>query len=129
MDPMPASLLHGWRAHVGFDAGSGNAAWRLRETIATALADRLTRGRFDEKSVGSHPMWGFQLAFGAAEFAPIVGWLALSHGALRREDVSTALNGLAPWTHRHAAAVGPAGHGWTADAAGSGARRRRRRVT
>jgi aromatic ring-cleaving dioxygenase len=82
MEPLNPSLIHSWHAHVYFDAASRAAAWQLRETIAVALADRMTLGRFHEKPVGPHPMWSYQLAFAAAEFAPVVGWLALNHGDL-----------------------------------------------
>ena len=39
-------------------------------------------GRFHEKPVGPHPAWTYQLAFDASEFAHVVSWLALNHGAL-----------------------------------------------
>jgi DOPA 4,5-dioxygenase len=32
--------------------------------------------------VGPHPRWSYLLAFPAEHFAPVVGWLALNHGAL-----------------------------------------------
>jgi aromatic ring-cleaving dioxygenase len=82
MDTLNPSLIHSWHAHVYFDAASREAAWQLRETIAAALADRMTLGRFHEKPVGPHPMWSYQLAFAAEQFAPVVGWLVLNHGAL-----------------------------------------------
>ena len=80
--PLSPTLIHGWHAHVYFDATSRDLAWQLREAIAAALAERMTLGRFHEKPVGPHPMWSYQLAFEATEFAPVVGWLALNHGAL-----------------------------------------------
>ena len=82
MDALNPSLIHSWHAHVYFDAASRDAAWQLRETLATALAGRMELGRFHEKPVGPHPMWSYQLAFDAGEFAPVVGWLVLNHGAL-----------------------------------------------
>ena len=82
MQPLDPSLIESWHAHVYFDADSRDAAWRLRTTIETALAGRMTLGRFHEKPVGPHPMWSYQLAFPADGFAHVVGWLALNHGAL-----------------------------------------------
>jgi aromatic ring-cleaving dioxygenase len=79
LDP---SLIESWHAHVYFDAESRDAAWSLRTTIETALADRITLGRFHEKPVGPHPMWSYQLAFPANGFAHVVGWLTLNHGGL-----------------------------------------------
>lgn len=79
---LPASLIASWHAHVYFDAASRDAAWALREVIAGELAGRIELGRFHEKPVGPHPMWSYQLAFGADRFTEVVGWLALNHGAL-----------------------------------------------
>ncbi len=76
------SVVTSWHAHVYFDAASRDAAWGLRELIATALAGRVELGRFHEKAVGPHPMWSYQLAFAPAQFAEVVSWLALNHDAL-----------------------------------------------
>ncbi|HUL66170.1 MAG TPA: DOPA 4,5-dioxygenase family protein [Burkholderiaceae bacterium] len=79
LDP---SLIESWHAHVYFDGGSRDAAWALREVIIAELAGGIEVGRFHEKPVGPHPMWSYQLAFPAANFARVVGWLVLNHGAL-----------------------------------------------
>jgi aromatic ring-cleaving dioxygenase len=77
----PSSIAD-WHAHVYFDAATRDAAWALRELIGTELAGRVQIGRFHEKPVGPHPMWSYQLAFDADQFAHVVGWLTLNHGAL-----------------------------------------------
>jgi aromatic ring-cleaving dioxygenase len=77
----PASITS-WHAHVYFGAGNRDAAWDLRELIATELASCVEIGRFHEKPVGPHPVWTYQLAFDAARFAHVVGWLTLNHGTL-----------------------------------------------
>ena len=82
MDPLPPSIIGSWHAHVYFEAASREAAWALRETINGELAGEMEMGRFHEKPVGPHPMWSYQLAFPAASFSHVVGWLALNHGAL-----------------------------------------------
>ena len=82
MTPLQPSLIESWHAHVYFDAASRDAAWALREAIQADLAGRFEMGRFHEKPVGPHPMWSYQLAIPAANFAHVVGWLALNHGAL-----------------------------------------------
>ena len=82
MQTLDPSSIHSWHAHVYFDASSRDAAWALRGTIDTTLADQIEMGRFHEKPVGPHPMWSYQLAFPAANFPHVVGWLALNHGAL-----------------------------------------------
>ena len=80
--PVDPSAIDSWHAHVYFNAASRDAAWALREVISAELAGRMTLGRFHEKPVGPHPMWSFQLAFAPADFAHVVGWLTLNHGAL-----------------------------------------------
>lgn len=82
MKPLNPSIIDSWHAHVYFDAASRDAAWALRQTIATELAGLMQLGRFHEQPVGPHPMWSYQLAVPAAHFAQVVGWLALNHGAL-----------------------------------------------
>ncbi|WP_066266030.1 DOPA 4,5-dioxygenase family protein [Hydrogenophaga palleronii] len=82
MQPRTPDTISSWHAHVYFDAATRDAAWGLRELIASALGTRVEIGRFHEKPVGPHPVWTYQLAFDAAEFAFVVGWLALHHGAL-----------------------------------------------
>ncbi|GAB7538574.1 DOPA 4,5-dioxygenase family protein [Burkholderia sp. 22PA0099] len=77
----PAGITS-WHAHIYFDAASRDAAWALRETIGEQLGQRVQIGRFHERPVGPHPMWSYQLAFEGAELTPVLGWLALNHGAL-----------------------------------------------
>ena len=71
-----------WHAHVYFDAPSRDAAWTLREIVAGQFGERIKLGRFHERPIGPHPVWSYQIAFVPAEFAAIVGWLALNHGEL-----------------------------------------------
>ena len=82
MQPLSPSRIQSWHAHVYFDAASRDAAWALRESIVAELAGRMEMGRFHEKPVGPHPCWSYQLAIPAEQFAQVVGWLALNHGAL-----------------------------------------------
>jgi DOPA 4,5-dioxygenase len=82
MPTLAPSLIGSWHAHVYFDAASRDAAWALREVIEVELAGQIEVGRFHERPVGPHPMWSYQLAFPAANFAGVMGWLALNHGAL-----------------------------------------------
>lgn len=80
---LPAtSPIQTWHAHVYFDVATRDAAWQFREEIATHFGDALQLGRFHEKPVGPHPKWSYQLAFERAQFANIVEWLTLNHGAL-----------------------------------------------
>ena len=82
MTPLDTSIITGWHAHVYFDAASRDAAWAMRETVQAELAGRVQIGRFHEKPVGPHPMWSYQLAIEPADFAQVLGWLTLNHGAL-----------------------------------------------
>lgn len=76
------SSITSWHAHIYFGADTRDAAWALRERIATELGERVQIGRFHEKPVGPHPMWSYQLAIEPAEFAHVLSWLTLNHGAL-----------------------------------------------
>jgi DOPA 4,5-dioxygenase len=82
MNTPAASLVKSWHAHVYFNASTRDAAWQLREEIGSRFSDILQLGRFHEKPVGPHPQWSYQLAFEPGQFAVIVEWLTLNHGAL-----------------------------------------------
>ncbi len=82
MNFLNPTQIQDWHAHVYFDASSRDAAWALREAATLAFAPRVDIGRFHERPVGPHPMWSFQLRIGLEDFAEVVGWLALNHGAL-----------------------------------------------
>ena len=82
MIALQPDLIGSWHAHIYFDAASRDAAWALRQRIEQALAGRFEMGRFHERPVGPHPMWSYQLAFAAEQFAPMVSWLTLNHGEL-----------------------------------------------
>ena len=77
-----SSLIRNWHAHVYFDVASRQEALQLRQAAEAQLAGKLEMGRFHEKPVGPHPMWSYQMAIGTAEFARVIGWLALNHGTL-----------------------------------------------
>lgn len=72
--------IHGYHAHVYFDAGSVARARALCERAAEAFP--LKMGRVHERPVGPHPDWSCQLAFKAELFAQVVPWLML-----HREDL------------------------------------------
>lgn len=77
-----SSLIRNWHAHVYFDAGTREQAWQLRVAAEAQLAGKVAVGRFHERPVGPHPMWSYQLEIGTADFAQVMGWLALNHGRL-----------------------------------------------
>jgi len=74
--------IHSWHAHIYFDAATRDVAWAFREVVGARFEGRAQMGRFHERPVGPHPQWSYQLEFAPAEFADIVGWLALNHGVL-----------------------------------------------
>jgi len=82
MTHLDVSCITSWHAHVYFDAASRDAAARFREVVTAQFGDSVEMGRFHEREVGPHPRWSFQIAFAPAQFAEVVGWLALNHGAL-----------------------------------------------
>ncbi len=76
------SQITSWHAHVYFAADTVDAARALRDVVAAQLGDRVALGRFHERPVGPHPCWSYQIAFAPAQFADVVGWLALNHRGL-----------------------------------------------
>ncbi len=82
MTPPEPSTIVDWHAHVYFDASTRDAAWALRETILTELGGRIAMGRFHERPVGPHPLWMYQMTIAPSDFAAVIGWLVLRHGAL-----------------------------------------------
>ena len=82
MSHLDVSSIRSWHAHVYFDAASRDRAWDLRQAIVSHFGDRIGMGRFHERNVGPHPRWSYQLTIAPANFAEVVGWLALNHDAL-----------------------------------------------
>ena len=78
--PPPDTAIHGWHAHVYFNADTLAQARTLCEAAAAAFP--LKMGRVHEKPVGPHPDWSCQLAFKAALFADVIPWLTLHRGGL-----------------------------------------------
>jgi DOPA 4,5-dioxygenase len=79
---LDVARIESWHAHVYFDAETRDAARAFREVIVEHFDGRVEMGRFHERPVGPHPQWSYQVAFAPAQFADVVGWLALNHGAL-----------------------------------------------
>ena len=79
---LDVSRIVSWHAHVYFEADSRDAAREFREVVTAQFGHRIEMGRFHEREVGPHPRWSYQIAFGPTQFADVVGWLALNHGAL-----------------------------------------------
>jgi len=74
--------ISNWHAHVYFDGTSRDAASAFRQAIVERFGATIEMGRFHERPVGPHPMWSYQITIAPAQFAEVVGWLALNHGAL-----------------------------------------------
>ena len=82
MASLDVSGITSWHAHVYFDAATRDAAWEFRDSVTAQFGDRVEMGRFHERPVGPHPRWSYQIAFEPTQFADVVSWLALNHGAL-----------------------------------------------
>jgi aromatic ring-cleaving dioxygenase len=75
-----AAKIHGYHAHVYYDAGSRETAARLREAIERSF--RVVMGRWRDEPVGPHPQSMYQVKFAPDEFARIVPWLMLNRQGL-----------------------------------------------
>jgi len=74
------SDIRGYHAHVYFDAGTAEAARRLRGEIERRFD--IEMGRFHEKPVGPHPRFSYQVAFPPELFGTLIPWLALNRDGL-----------------------------------------------
>ncbi|MDT4876837.1 Dopa 4,5-dioxygenase family [compost metagenome] len=78
MNPTPH--IHGYHAHVYFDAATLEQARALCEEAARRF--ELKMGRVHQRPVGPHPDWSCQLAFRPQVFAEVIPWLALQRDGL-----------------------------------------------
>jgi aromatic ring-cleaving dioxygenase len=72
--------VHGYHAHVYYDADTLPVAEKLRATLAATFPVEL--GRFSGEAVGPHPVPQFQVIFKQAEFQSVVPWLMLNREGL-----------------------------------------------
>ena len=79
---LDVSRIKSWHAHVYFDETSRDAAREFRDGVTAQFGNSVQMGRFHEREVGPHPRWSYQIGFEPTQFADVVGWLALNHGAL-----------------------------------------------
>ena len=74
------SEIHGFHAHVYYDAATLEQASRLCEAARQRFS--LSMGRMHQRQVGPHPCWSCQLAFAPESFGEIIPWLALNRDGL-----------------------------------------------
>jgi aromatic ring-cleaving dioxygenase len=72
--------VHGYHAHVYYDADTLPVATQLRETLATKFPVEI--GRFSGEQVGPHPVPQFQVIFRNEDFQAVVPWLMLHRQGL-----------------------------------------------
>ena len=72
--------VHGYHAHVYYDADTLPLATQLRETLAANFPVEI--GRFSGEQVGPHPVPQFQVIFRTEEFQTVVPWLMLHRQGL-----------------------------------------------
>ncbi len=82
MNYLDTSIIENWHAHVYFDESGRHAAWAFRQDIGERFGEAVRFGRFNEGLVGPHPVWSYEISFGKADFAEVVGWLILNHGSI-----------------------------------------------
>lgn len=75
-------IIESWHAHVYFDELARDTAKAFRQAVGERFVEVVRFGRFNEGVVGQHPVWSYEISFGKEDFADVVGWLVLNHGAL-----------------------------------------------
>jgi len=73
MPRRPENVYPQYHAHVYFNADTVAQARALVEEAGLNLL--VVVGRVHERPVGPHPQWSCQIAFDAAEFDQVIGWL------------------------------------------------------
>lgn len=74
------STITSYHAHVYFDAATVEKARGICEACRDRF--RVQMGRVHERTVGPHPDWSCQLAFGPEQAGEVIGWLALNREGL-----------------------------------------------
>jgi len=82
MSRIDPTAIHDWHAHVYFEPGSRAAARAFQRDVHGRFGDAVRFGNFNEGLVGPHPTWSYEISFENEDFARIVPWLVLNHGAL-----------------------------------------------
>lgn len=77
---MPEPILRGYHAHVYFDGATAPDARRLRDAVAEAFP--VTLGPWNDRLVGPHPSWSYEIGFPVGLRDALVPWLAAHRGAL-----------------------------------------------
>jgi aromatic ring-cleaving dioxygenase len=72
--------VHGYHAHVYYDAATRPVAEKLREALAAGFPVEL--GQFSGEQVGPHPVPQFQVIFKPDAFQTVVPWLMLNREGL-----------------------------------------------
>lgn len=72
--------IHGYHAHIYFDADTLERARALAEAAGERFPLRL--GRVHQRPIGPHPTWSCQLAFRPQIAGEVIGWLALNRQGL-----------------------------------------------
>ncbi|HEY2254658.1 MAG TPA: DOPA 4,5-dioxygenase family protein [Variovorax sp.] len=80
MPRRPENLYSQYHAHIYFGPSTVAQARQMAEAAGRELL--VVVGRVHERLVGPHPHWSCQIAFDAAEFNEVVGWLDMHRGGL-----------------------------------------------
>ena len=74
------STIHGYHAHVYFDANTVETARTVCEQASQLFEVKM--GRVHERPVGPHPRWSCQLGFAPEVFAQVMPWLMMNRRGL-----------------------------------------------
>lgn len=76
----PSPEIHGYHAHVYYDAATHSVAENLRATLGATFPVEL--GRLRDDPIGPHPISQFNVTFKQHEFQDVVPWLMLHRQGL-----------------------------------------------
>ncbi|MGF1909841.1 DOPA 4,5-dioxygenase family protein [Vibrio kasasachensis] len=74
----PINCHQNYHAHVYFDHNTSDRAAEIRQQINQTLC--LFVGRFNQRLVGPHTMWSFEIDFNHQQFDQAIDWLEAQRG-------------------------------------------------
>ena len=81
-EPAPATAaIHGWHAHVYYDATTRPQAQAVRDGLAAAFPEAKL-GRWHDQPIGPHTKGMYQVAFAAGLMPSLLPWLMLNRSGL-----------------------------------------------
>ena len=74
--------ITGYHAHEYFERDTADKARALQEKLRDRFGGAVAFGRWNDRAVGPHKGWSYEVAFAGADFGSIVPWLLVNREGL-----------------------------------------------